>query len=88
MKQAAGMGIQQTPTLYVNGEALEGALPAKTLWTMIDRALVSEGITPPPNEFNQPAEKQESAPGSKPTAPATAPVPAPAMAPKPTTGSN
>ena len=55
MKQAAGMGIQQTPTLYVNGEALEGAMPLKNLWTLVDRALLSEGITPPPNELNQPA---------------------------------
>ena len=29
MKQAAGMGIQQTPTLYVNGEAIDGAMPLK-----------------------------------------------------------
>ena len=94
MKQASDMGIQQTPMVYVNGEALEGALPTKTLWTMIDRALVSEGITPPPNELNQPAakqEKQEAAPGTKTTAPATpAAVPAPAAtpAPKPATGTN
>jgi protein-disulfide isomerase len=92
IKQADAMGIQQTPMLYVNGEALEGALPTKTLWTMIDRALLAEGITPPPNELNQPAtqqQKPEGTPGSKTAAPATtAPSPAPAAAPKPTTGSS
>ena len=89
MKQAEAMGIQQTPMLYINGEALEGALPVKTVWTMIDRALLSEGITPPPSELNQPAAKQEkpqTAPGSKTSA--TAPAPATAAAAKPATGSN
>ncbi len=90
MKQAAGMGIQQTPTLYVNGEALEGAMPLKNLWTLVDRALLSEGITPPPNELNQPAAKQEVPPGTKMTAPANGPAaaPAPTTAPKPPAATN
>jgi protein-disulfide isomerase len=47
-KLADAMGIAQTPTLFVNGEEMQGALDVTTLWRIIDRALVSEGITPPP----------------------------------------
>ncbi|MBB6145454.1 protein-disulfide isomerase [Silvibacterium bohemicum] len=47
VKQAEDLGIEQTPTLYVNGEQMQGALDVSTLWTIIDRALVSEGVTPP-----------------------------------------
>jgi protein-disulfide isomerase len=48
MKQADGLGVAQTPTLFINGEEMQGALDVGTLWMVIDRALVSEGITPPP----------------------------------------
>ncbi len=80
MKQADSLGIQQTPTVYVNGEMLAGALPTSTLWSIIDRALVAEGITPPPSEFNQPAKPAQPAsqPPAKPAEPAS----------KPTGGSN
>ncbi|WP_446745312.1 DsbA family protein [Silvibacterium acidisoli] len=63
MKIAEGLGIEQTPTLYINGEQLAGALPPADLWSVIDRALEAEGITPPPNEYNKPA-----APAQKPAA--------------------
>lgn len=75
MKQADSLGIQQTPTVYVNGEMLAGALPINELWATIDRALVSEGITPPPDEFNQPAKPEQPAqPGAKPATPAAKPT--------------
>ncbi len=65
MKQADSLGIQQTPTVYVNGEMLAGAMPTQALWAIIDRALTSEGITPPPNEYNQPKPAQQpSQPGA------------------------
>jgi protein-disulfide isomerase len=54
MKMADDLGIDQTPTLYVNGESISGALPEDVLWAAIDRALLSEGVTPPPNPYNQP----------------------------------
>lgn len=63
MKQADSLGIQQTPTVYVNGEMLAGALPTATLWSIIDRALTAEGVTPPPNELKQPAKPTQ--PGSQ-----------------------
>lgn len=54
MKLADQLQIQSTPTIYVNGEAIEGALPNDLLWGAIDRALVAEGVTPPANPYNQP----------------------------------
>jgi protein-disulfide isomerase len=62
MKLADKLNIDQTPTLYVNGEAIEGALPEDVLWQAIDRALAAEGITPPPNANNQPAKPAASTP--------------------------
>ena len=66
MKQADALGIAQTPTLFINGEEMEGALDTETLWTVIDRALVSEGITPPP--VPQPKPEQAKPDQPKPAA--------------------
>jgi protein-disulfide isomerase len=63
MKLSDKLDIDQTPTLYVNGEVIEGALPEDVLWQAIDRALVAEGITPPPNPNNQPAKPATSPAG-------------------------
>jgi protein-disulfide isomerase len=60
MKVGDDIGLNQTPTLFINGEKLEGALPAELLWMVIDRALVSEGITPPPMPKPQPPAKPET----------------------------
>ena len=73
MKLADKLGIEQTPTLYVNGESIPGALPEDVLWTAIDRALVSEGITPPPNPSNQPAKPAAEAAGQAAKTPAGKP---------------
>lgn len=62
MKLADALNIAQTPTLFINGEMLAGALPTDTLWHIIDRALLAEGIMPPAN------------PLEKPTVPAIAPA--------------
>lgn len=66
MKIAEGLGIEQTPTLYINGEQLSGALPPANLWSIIDRALEAEGITPPPNEYNKSAAPEQK-PAAQPT---------------------
>jgi protein-disulfide isomerase len=49
MKEADGLHIDGTPTLFINGERIAGAQPVTAVWTAIDRALRAEGITPPPN---------------------------------------
>ncbi len=48
MKEGEALGVDGTPTLFVNGERLSGALPVERVWMVIDRALKAEGITPPP----------------------------------------
>ena len=47
LKEGDALGVDGTPTLFINGERLSGALPESLVWMSIDRALKSEGITPP-----------------------------------------
>ncbi|HWB33338.1 MAG TPA: thioredoxin domain-containing protein [Acidobacteriaceae bacterium] len=67
--------IGATPTLYINGEKIEGIVPIETIYRVIDRALIAEGKTPPPpvpaEQTQQPTPAQaapvastESKPGS------------------------
>jgi protein-disulfide isomerase len=54
IKEGDALGVDGTPTLFINGERLSGALPESQVWLAIDRALKSEGITPPaPNPPSQ-----------------------------------
>jgi len=48
MKEAEGLNIDGTPTLFVNGERISGAEPVDRVWAVIDRALEAEGQKPPP----------------------------------------
>ncbi len=48
MKQGDSLGVNGTPTLFINGERISGALPQAELWTAIDRALKEAGVMPPP----------------------------------------
>jgi len=48
MKQGDGLGVNGTPTLFINGERISGALPQSELWIAIDRALREAGVQPPP----------------------------------------
>lgn len=56
MAEAEGLGVESTPTLFVNGEKLAGALPLSVLRTVLDRALIAEGLKPPdePKENSSP----------------------------------
>jgi protein-disulfide isomerase len=49
MKEAEGLNIDGTPTLFINGERIAGAEPIEEVWAVIDRALAAEGQTPPAN---------------------------------------
>ena len=42
--------IGSTPVTFVNGERIEGVVPIATIYSAIDRALIAEGIAPPPAE--------------------------------------
>ena len=48
MKQGDSLGVNGTPTLFINGERISGALPQPELWIAIDRALREAGVQPPP----------------------------------------
>ncbi len=46
-KEADVLGVDGTPALFVEGERINGAVPAEQLWLVIDRALRAAGEEPP-----------------------------------------
>lgn len=46
--QGLGLQVQVTPTFFINGAKIEGAVPLDFIFHMIDAALLAEGRTPPP----------------------------------------
>jgi protein-disulfide isomerase len=48
MKQGDALGVNGTPTIFINGERISGAEPASLIWVAIDRALKAAGVQPPP----------------------------------------
>ncbi len=44
MKEAGDLGVQATPTLFVNGEKIDGALPPDEMRALLDRALIDAGV--------------------------------------------
>ena len=63
MKQGDALGVDGTPTLFVNGERATGALSQSMLWTIVDRAIRDAGQVPPPKTNATPA-PAPAAPGS------------------------
>ena len=57
MKQGDSLGVNGTPTLFINGERISGALPQAELWIAIDRALREAGVQPPPPQVADTAKK-------------------------------
>jgi protein-disulfide isomerase len=43
MKEAEALGVDGTPSLFIDGEHINGALPAEQVWLAIDRALRAAG---------------------------------------------
>lgn len=69
IKEAANLGIDGTPAVFVNGERVNGgAVPASVLWQVIDRALLAAGVQPPP----QSSTLAPATPGQMPSAADTA----------------
>jgi protein-disulfide isomerase len=64
---AAGerLGVESTPSLFVNGEQVIGALPKEQLWLVIDRALRDAGVEPPPAEAPTPATPAKNEPSGR-----------------------
>lgn len=49
-EQGLGLQVQVTPTFFINGARVEGAVPVDLIFHMIDSALLAEGKTPPPSQ--------------------------------------
>ncbi len=47
VREATALGVSATPTLFINGEKLDGAVPAEELRASIDRSLRDAGVQPP-----------------------------------------
>ena len=47
MAEGDKLGISATPTLFVNGEKLEGAMDASDLRAALDERLKAAGVQPP-----------------------------------------
>ena len=62
--EGEGLGVEATPTMFVNGEKVDGALPIAEIRSILDRAMVQAGVHAP----THPAEATTEAP--KPTPPA------------------
>ena len=45
--EADSLGVDGTPALFIDGERINGAVPAEQLWLVIDRALRAAGEEPP-----------------------------------------
>ncbi|HEV2277516.1 MAG TPA: thioredoxin domain-containing protein [Acidobacteriaceae bacterium] len=56
MKSGDRLGVNATPTFFINGERWAGQLDESQLDTMIDRALRAQGINPPPTSAAAPAQ--------------------------------
>lgn len=62
MHEADSLGVDGTPSLFIDGEHINGAVPTAQVWLVIDRALRAAGVQPPPE--NAPATPQNAtAPG-------------------------
>jgi len=60
VKEGKALGVEATPTLFVNGQQVDGALPINELRTVFDRALEQAGVPVPahPVPAAAPAESQ------------------------------
>ena len=43
MKEADGLGVSATPTLFINGQKIDGAVPVTELRAALDQALKDAG---------------------------------------------
>jgi protein-disulfide isomerase len=48
IKEAASLGLEGAPALFVDGARIGGAIPEAQLWQMIDQALNAAGVALPP----------------------------------------
>jgi protein-disulfide isomerase len=61
VKEGDALGVEATPTMFVNGEKVDGALPISELRAVLDRALVQAGETAPAHPAPAPASASQAA---------------------------
>ena len=49
IQEGEKLGISATPTMFVNGQEIDGALPIEQIRAIFDSALQQAGVTPPPH---------------------------------------
>jgi protein-disulfide isomerase len=64
MHEGEVVGVDATPTMFVNGQKLDGAVPAEDVRLALDQALKDAGVAPP---------EHKAAPAEQPKAPSAAP---------------
>jgi protein-disulfide isomerase len=72
-KVGEGLGLDSTPTLFINGNKIDGAVPLDFLFGEIDEALLAEGVQPPP-PYVAPAPPAPATPAASPKPAATKPT--------------
>jgi len=55
MNEAELLGIDSTPTMFINGQKISGAVPPEDLKAAINRALLDAGETVPPSAAQKPS---------------------------------
>jgi len=55
MAEADKLGVDSTPTMFINGEKVSGAIPPDAMRAILDRALVAAGEKPPPADKPAPS---------------------------------
>ena len=70
-QEGNSVGVDSTPTLFINGEKTAGALPTEVMATIINRALRAAGVAVPPKamaaELGAPAGSLTDAPSPSPS---------------------
>ena len=66
---ATGLNVDSTPSLFINGEKVDGAVPIEFIFNVIDDALRAVNVTPPP-PYVVPTPPAPAAVATKPAAPA------------------
>jgi protein-disulfide isomerase len=54
LHEGDSIGVTATPTLFINGEEVDGALPVNELRAALDRALTQAGVQPPTHAASAP----------------------------------
>ena len=65
INEAESIGVSATPTMFVNGQKLDGAMSADQVRAALDRALKDAGVAPPDHKATSGDAKTQAAPPSK-----------------------